>query len=79
MNMDRIEERKNKQRSLIIQFSYCILFLSFLFFFLTQKGGFQKIKSKDYFVLDSHLFNQWIEAYSGSESWGSTAWSFLRT
>lgn len=38
MDMDRIEERKNKQRSLIIQFSYCIPFLSFLFFFLTQKG-----------------------------------------
>ncbi len=27
-------------------------------------------KLKDYFVPDSHLFNQWIGAYSGSELWG---------
>ena len=36
------------------------------FLFCASNKGTQK-KFKDYFVPDSHLFNQWMRTYSGSE------------
>lgn len=40
-----------------------------IFLFCASNKGTQK-KLKDYFVPDSHLFNQWMRTYSGSELWG---------
>lgn len=52
MNLDRIEERENKPRSMIIKrFMHPIS--PFLFFFLHPEEWFLKIKSNDYFVLGS--------------------------
>jgi hypothetical protein len=39
----------------------------------------ERKQKKDSFVLDSNFFHQWIGVYSRSESWISTAWSFLLT
>lgn len=70
-NKSRIE-RKTKKKSFFycnyIPFSFFFRFYSS--FFWEKKKGTYKIKIKDYFVSNSHLFNRWIGAYSGSESWG---------
>jgi len=67
MNMD-IRNQKRK-----IDFSFVFDFLFFFFvpilLFCAMKKGPQKI-GKDFFVPDSNLFSEWMEAYSGSELWG---------
>lgn len=71
VNMDI---RKNQKVSLfffLLVLYYSFFFFSFLFFFFFMcktKGDLKKLK--DFIVSDSHLFNQWIGAYSGSELWG---------
>jgi len=43
-------------------------FVPILLFCAMKKG--LKNFLKDFFVPDSNLFNQWMEAYSGSDLWG---------
>lgn len=66
MNMD-IRNQKRK-RDLLFVFDFFFFFRSYSSFLCYEKGTSKILK--DFFVPDSNLFNQWMEAYSGSELWG---------
>lgn len=64
--MKRDIRKKNKGGFLFFSFYFLVPNSSF---FVQVKEGLKK-NLKDYFVPDSHFFNQWRGAYSGSELWG---------
>lgn len=72
--------RKNQKGSLFFLLYSILFFFSFLFFFFlcAKQKGTSKKKLKDYFVSDSYLFYEWIEAYSGSELWGVLPYFFYQ-
>lgn len=64
--MDIRNQKRKGDRFFVFDFLY--FFRSYSSFLCYEKGT-KKIL-KDFFVPDSNLFNQRMEAYSGSELWG---------